>query len=198
MLASEAGTWRRSTPVAGPMRYARGMAHENDVLVRSKRFNVELRRVPKRDGGSELREMVVHPGSVVLLPLLDDGRVVLIRNTRFTVGRTLWELPAGTRTPGEPPELCGARELEEETGYRAARLTPLLESFTAPGISNERMVGFVAEGLTPTRQQLDDTEQIEVHPVAAEEVLRMVREHEIEDAKTIATFLFWWTCRNAT
>jgi ADP-ribose pyrophosphatase len=169
------------------------MADEPEVLVEGKRFRVERRLVPKRAGGAEAREFIVHPGAVVLLPLLDDGRIVLIRNHRHNLARTLWELPAGTRTPGEPPELCAARELEEETGYRATRLTPLLEFYPAPGVSDERMFAYLAEGLVPTAQKLDETEQIEVHPLPRDEVLRMVRAGELEDAKSIATILFWCT-----
>ncbi len=167
------------------------VSQPSEVLVRGNRFNVERRHVPKRGGGSEARELIVHPGSVVILPLLDDGRIVLIRNTRFTVNRALWELPAGTRKPEEPVELCAARELEEETGYRARELRELLAFYPAPGIADERMFAFVARGLEPTRQQLDDTEQIEVHPTAVAEVMRMIEAGEIEDGKTIATVLFW-------
>jgi ADP-ribose pyrophosphatase len=166
-------------------------SHPSEVLVRGSRFNVERRQLPKRGGGSEAREVIVHPGSVVILPLLDDGRIVLIRNTRFTVNRTLWELPAGTRDPGEPVELCAARELEEETGYRARELRELLAFYPAPGIADERMFAFIARGLELTGQHLDATEQIEVHPTPAAEVIRMIKAGEIEDAKTIATVLFW-------
>jgi ADP-ribose pyrophosphatase len=166
------------------------MQKDREVLLVGARFNVERRLLPRRDGGVEAREVIVHPGSVVILPLLDDGRIVMIRNTRFTVERTLWELPAGTRDANEPVRDCAARELEEETGYRAAKLTPLLEFYPAPGVSNERMHAFVATGLTPSQQALDATEQIEVFPLAHEEVLRMVQAGEIEDAKSIAVLLY--------
>jgi ADP-ribose pyrophosphatase len=168
------------------------MARDSKVLVDGKRFRVELRDVPKRDGGTEKREMIVHPGCVVLIPVLDDGRIVLIQNQRFTVGRTLWELPAGTLDPNESPEHCAARELEEETGYRATRITPLLEFYTAPGVSDERAYVYVADGLIPSEQHLDDTEKIEVHRLPADDVMRMVRGREIEDAKSLAALLFWW------
>jgi ADP-ribose pyrophosphatase len=164
---------------------------DSEVLVAGKRFRVVRREVQRRDGGSERREMIVHPGCVVLLPVLDDGQIILIRNHRFTVGRTLWELPAGTLDPDESPEHCAARELEEETGYRATRLTPLLEFYTAPGISDERAYVFVAEGLVPAQQKLDDTEQIEVHPLPVDRVMGMVRARDIEDAKSIAALLFF-------
>jgi ADP-ribose pyrophosphatase len=166
------------------------MQKDREVLLVGARFNVERRLLARRDGGVEAREVIVHPGSVVILPLLDDGRMVLIRNTRFSIERTLWELPAGTRDPNEPVHECAARELEEETGYRAAQLTSLLDFYPAPGVSNERMHAFVATGLTPTRQALDATEQIEVFPLAPAEVLRMVRAGEIEDAKSLTVLLY--------
>jgi ADP-ribose pyrophosphatase len=167
------------------------MSDAPEVLVQGSRFRVERRQVPKRGGGSEAREVIVHTGSVVILPLLDDGRIVLIRNARFTVNRLLWELPAGTRDPDEPVESCAARELEEETGYRARELRQLLAFYPAPGIADERMFAFLACGLEPTQQRLDATEQIEVHPTGVDEALRMIKAGEIEDAKTIATLLFW-------
>jgi ADP-ribose pyrophosphatase len=163
---------------------------EREILLAGVRFNVERRWLPRRDGSREARELIVHPGSVVILPILDDGRIVMIRNKRFSVERTLWELPAGTRDANEPALSCATRELEEETGYRAAQLTRLLDFYPAPGVSNERMHAFVARGLTPTQQDLDDTEQIEVFPLAPEEVLRMVRAGEIEDAKSLTVLLY--------
>lgn len=133
-----------------------------------------------------VREVVVHPGAVAILPLLDDGRIVLIRNQRLTIGQELLELPAGTLEPGEPPRGCALRELEEETGYRAATISPLCEFYTTPGICTERMWVFVARDLTHTRQNLQGAEQIRVCLLAADEVRRMLQAGEIEDGKTIA------------
>mgnify|MGYP001546137062 CR=1 FL=1 len=169
------------------------MADPREILLKGSRFHVERRELTKRDGGVEPRELVVHPGAVVVLPVLDDGRLVLIRNYRFSVEQVLWEVCAGTRDPGEPPELCAARELEEETGYRAGKLTPLLDMYTAPGISNERMFGFVATDLEKTAQHLDQTEHIEVHCLSPDEVMRMIHARQIEDAKSLAVLLYWNT-----
>jgi ADP-ribose pyrophosphatase len=169
------------------------MTTRPEILLQGKRFRVERREVPTRSGGTDQREVVVHPGSVVLLPLVSDTHMLLIRNRRYTVGKSLWELPAGTREHGEDPKLCAARELEEETGHRAGELTPLFEFYPAPGICDERMFAFVARDLEKTEQHLDESEFIEVHERSLDEVLRMIREHEIEDGKTIATVLFWLT-----
>lgn len=169
------------------------MREDESELVIGRRLRVEERRLARRDGRVELRQMVVHPGSVVILPLLDDGRIVLIRNRRFTVERTLLELPAGTREPGEEPSLCAARELEEETGYAAGSLEPLLAFYPSPGTSDERMSVFVARGLSARAQQLDPSEQITVEPHTLSEALGLLRAGEIEDAKTIAALLYYRT-----
>jgi len=135
--------------------------------------------------------VVEHPGAAVILPVLDDGRVILIRNVRRTVGKTLWELPAGTLEPGEPAVSCAERELEEETGYRARTMTPLTEFFASPGVLDERMHGFLATDLVETAQDLDEGEQIEVFPLPTWQVRDMLKEGHIEDGKTIALLLFW-------
>lgn len=165
---------------------------DDDVLIhRGSKFELRARSVPTRGGGHVRREVVVHPGAVVLLPLLDDGRIVLIRNHRFSVDRALWELPAGTLEPGEPVERCAARELEEETGYRAGALAPLTAFYASPGITDERMHVFLATGLRPSAQDLDATERIEVFPTEVEEARAMIRDGRIEDGKTIAALLYW-------
>jgi ADP-ribose pyrophosphatase len=169
-----------------------------DEVVRGRTVHVQQRVLSRRDGRRELREMVVHPGSVVLLPLLEDGRVVMIRNRRFTIERTLLELCAGTRErgpDGEPEDIvqCAARELEEETGYRASLLEPLLSFYPSPGLSDELMHVFIARGLVKTSQRLDQSEQIEVELLAPQELLECIRRQEICDAKTIAAVLYFHT-----
>jgi ADP-ribose pyrophosphatase len=169
-----------------------------DEVVKGRTVQVQQRVLLRRDGRRELREMVVHPGSVVVLPLLEDGRIVMIRNRRFTIESTLLELCAGTREVGqggEPEDVaeCAARELEEETGYRASVLEPLLSFYPSPGMSNERMHVFVARGLVETAQKLDPGEQIEVELLTPEAVLECIRRREICDAKTIAAVLYFHT-----
>ena len=138
-----------------------------------------------------VRDVIEHRGAAVILPLLDDGRVILIRNLRRTVGKVLWELPAGTLEPGEAPEACAMREVEEETGYRAGTLVPLTAFYASPGILDERMHGFLATDLEPSRQSLDADEEIEVFPIPQWQVRDMLKDGHIEDAKTIALLLYW-------
>ncbi len=158
----------------------------NQVLVSGAVFSVERREYPCPAGPPIVREVVVHPGAATVIPVLDDGRIVMIRHLRRTVGQELLELPAGTLEPNESPETCALRELEEETGYRAARATRLCEFFTTPGICTERMWVFVARDLVPTQQCLQETEQIRVCLMSADELRNLLRQGRIEDAKTIA------------
>ncbi len=155
------------------------------------KFEVERLEVARSDGRTVQREVVVHPGAVAILPVLDDGRIVMIRNHRHAVGRTLLEIPAGTLESGENPAECAARELVEETGYQAGRIEPLCDFFTTPGICTERMHTYAAYDLHHVGQALEPTEQIEVHPMTPGDVTRALAGGEIEDAKTIATILYW-------
>lgn len=144
------------------------------------------------DGGVRRREIVVHPGAVVVLPMLDPQTIVMIRNQRIAVDRELWELPAGTlEPPPETPLSCAGRELIEETGYRAGRIEPLTQFYSSPGITDEAMHCFLATDLSLVGQDLDEGESITAHPMPLTRALEMVRSGEIQDAKTIATLLYF-------
>ena len=158
----------------------------NQVLWSGSIFRLERRAYRRSTGGSVERDVVVHPGAVTVVPILGDDRIVMIRNRRFAVERELLELPAGTLEAGESPLACAARELEEETGYRAARITPLCEFYTTPGICTERMYVFVARDLVPTEQNLKDGEEIRVCVHRMDEVRCMLSHGELSDGKTIA------------
>lgn len=136
------------------------------------------------------RDVIRHPGSVVIVPLLPNERVCLIRNFRATVARSLVELPAGTLDPGEPPLVAAFRELEEETGFRASSMVPVTSFLAAPGILDERMHLFLASGLTANPPQRELYECIENLIVPWDEALCMVQDGAIEDGKTILGLLF--------
>lgn len=163
------------------------------ILLEGRKFRVEAVEVPDREGKTRTREVVRHLGAVVILPLLSDGRIVLIRNQRFAVNATLYEIPAGTREPGEADEDGARRELEEETGYRAGKLEPLVRFFASPGFCDEEMIGFVATELEVTAQRLDATEHIDVMPVDVATFREMLRDGRIVDGKTLACGLYWLT-----
>ncbi|MAT68016.1 MAG: NUDIX hydrolase [Planctomycetaceae bacterium] len=165
-------------------------APDEQLLLETSRFRV-VERVQQAPAGPRTRQVVVHPGSVVILPLLDDGRVCLIRNERIAVGRTLIELPAGTLDHDEPPAATARRELQEETGYSATEWQELTQFFAAPGILSERMHVFVAERLIPGATAREPGENITNLEVPWDEALAMIDRGEIEDAKTIATLLLW-------
>jgi ADP-ribose pyrophosphatase len=164
---------------------------ETEVLLETRRFRVVRQREQMADGTIHERETVQHPGAVVILPLVEGDRICLIRNYRIAVGRTLLELPAGTLEPGEAPLATARRELEEETGYRAARIEPLLEFFMSPGILNERMHLFVATGLSMGTARLDAGEQIEPLVCDWKEAMDMVAAGQVQDAKTLVGLLYY-------
>ena len=137
------------------------------------------------------REVVVHPGAVLVMGFLDDGRVLLIRNWRYVVGQTLIELPAGTLEKGEDPLKCAERELLEETGYSAGKIKPLLNFFTAPGLLSERMYVFAAYDLQKQATALEEGEEIEVLPTEWKEAVAMAINGQIQDGKTIAALLWY-------
>lgn len=171
------------------------MLHENATKVYDgARFDVVALSLPKRGGGTMARQVVRPADAVVILPLLDatpgSETVVLIRNERFAVDQTLWELPAGTLEAGEDPAACAGRELIEETGYEADGVTELLSFYPSPGFCTEKLTAFRATGLTFRGQDLDETERITVEPTPMAEALAMVKDNRIRDAKTIATLLY--------
>jgi ADP-ribose pyrophosphatase len=171
------------------------MAHQvidRQVIYEGKKVRLEVLHLEDPDSGRRhKREVCVHPGAVVVLPILPDGRLLLIRNYRYAVGETLLELPAGTLDRGEEPINCAGRELIEETGYTAGRLKSLGSFFASPGILSERLYAFAAYDLQPGAPQPEEGEQIEVFPVEWDDAIDMIRSGAIRDGKTIATVLMY-------
>ena len=167
------------------------------IVYKATRVDLALRTVTTTTGKSLVREVVLHPGAVIILPILQDGRIVMIRNLRHTVGHWLWELPAGTLEPPEPPELCARRELIEETGFQAGEMKSLGWFYTSPGILTEKMYAFIATGLTPGPQALEENETITVEPLPVNTIRAMIDSNEILDGKTIAVLLKYILRSNA-
>jgi ADP-ribose pyrophosphatase len=131
------------------------------------------------------RDVVHHPGSAVIVPVHDDGTVVLVRQYRHPAVRYLLEVPAGTLADGERPEAGAARELQEELGLVADRLEKLSEFFVSPGFLEEKMWVYLATELSEGKQKLDDDELIDIVRLPIGDALEMITSGEIQDAKTI-------------
>jgi ADP-ribose pyrophosphatase len=157
---------------------------ERRVIYRGRKVDLALQPVRLSDGSLADREVVIHRGAVALVPMVDRDHVCLVKNYRYTVGRTLLEIPAGTLDPGESPDDTAGRELAEETGYRAGSIRRVADWLVSPGVMNERMYLYLCEDLEPgpTDHQPDETLEPVVVPWA--EAIRLVLEGQIEDAKT--------------
>lgn len=156
-----------------------------------RKVRVYVDTVPTADGGTIDRDLIQHPGAVVILPVIDRDHVCLLRNHRWAVGETLWELPAGTLEPGEELEPAARRELLEETGYTAEHCRSLGFLYASPGVLDEKLHLFVAEGLTPGEMRLEADEQLQPVTVRFADAIAMCLRGEIKDAKTITTLLLW-------
>jgi ADP-ribose pyrophosphatase len=141
------------------------------------------------DGREAKREIVEHKGAVCIVPVLPDGRIVMVRQYRKPAESDLLEVPAGGLEAGETPIECARRELTEECGYAAGKVTPLFEAYLAPGYSTELMYGFLGEELTPAETNPDEDENVEVELYTLEELLPMIDEGSLRDAKTVSALL---------
>jgi ADP-ribose pyrophosphatase len=163
----------------------------SETLFKGRVFTLRRDRVAEPGGIVTTREIIVHPGSVVVLPVLADGQIVLIRQYRHAAGQYLWELVAGHKEPRESPIAGAHRELLEETGYRAKRIRKLLEVFPSPGLLGERMDIFLAEGLTKGKAEPEDDEKITQKVVTLREAEAWIRSGKIRDSKSVAGILFY-------
>ncbi len=137
-----------------------------------------------------IRETIRHPGAVVIVPILDPHRLVMVRQYRRAVGRQLLELPAGTLEPGEPRLACAKRELQEETGWKAKRWIRLGQFYAAPGFISEQLTIFLAAGLTKTKANPEPDEMVYPVIVSLDKALRQIESGTICDGKTIIGILF--------
>jgi len=163
-------------------------------IYKGKIIKLRQDKVKLPDDRETIREIVEHPGAVVILALTDDKKVVMIRQFRGPADEVLWELPAGTVEEGEDLVRCAKRELEEETGYYPRKIKKLVSFFSTPGFCNERLTLFLAEDLEKRRKNEDTDEFIKVELIKPNEALKLVKENIIKDAKTIIGILFLVSC----
>ena len=155
------------------------------TIFKGKVVTLNLETVTLPNGATVELEVVRHPGAAAIVPMKDEQTVILIRQFRLAAGGFIYEIPAGKLFPGEDPQLCAERELEEEIGYRAGTIERLETFLTAPGFTDEVMHLFKASNLTKTAQKLDHDEVLEVVEMSLEKALAHVRDGTIRDAKTI-------------
>jgi ADP-ribose pyrophosphatase len=154
--------------------------------------NLRVDTIEVADGLNVRREVVEHPGAVVIVPVDDQGRILWIRQYRYAVGKELLEMPAGTLERDETPEACALREVAEETGFQAASLEALGTYYSAPGFCTEYMYAYAATGLSQASgAHADDDEDIEVEPLSVEESLRRIDAGDVIDAKSLAALFLY-------
>ena len=172
------------------------MTHSKEKTIRTKTVYkgtfliLKSDKVMLPDGNTSSREWIKHPGAVCCIPILPDGRIGLIKQYRYPVKKQMIEIPAGKLDKNEIPEKCALRELEEEIGYKANKLTLLANIHPAVGFTDEKMWLYLAEDLVKTKQSLDADEFLEIIPTKLNEAVDMVWSGKITDVKTIIGILW--------
>ena len=163
---------------------------ESREIYNGRLIQLKVDRIVEPGGVRAEREVVHHPGSVVILAHAGDGRVVLVRQYRYPARQSLWELIAGGLEPGESPLAAARRELLEESGYRAGKVRLLLHFFPSPGILTEKMFLVEASELTRAKAQPDPDERIKVGHFTRAQLMKMIESKRIRDAKTLVGLLW--------
>jgi ADP-ribose pyrophosphatase len=158
---------------------------------RGRLLHVKKDRVRLPDGAESTREYIVHPGAAVIIPVFENGDILLERQHRYPLRRDFIELPAGKFDPDETELACAQRELQEETGYVAERWSELPTFYPCIGYANERLVYFLAEGLTYSGENMDDDEFLEILRVPLKEAIAMIGDGRIDEAKTVMGLLWY-------
>ena len=166
---------------------------KSEIIYEGNAFGVRRDEIIEPTGVHTVRDVVTHPGSVVVLPVLPDGRIVMVRQYRYATKQYLWELVAGRMERGEDPKKGAQRELLEETGYRARKLSVFLDLFPTPGFLEERMYLLLAEGLTAGVAEPEEDEKLLVAAYTRRQLEQMMRAGKLRDAKSIAGLLFYFS-----
>ena len=159
---------------------------KSEIRFKGKVFDHQIDEIEYESGNKGIREIAIHPGGAVVVPVKDDGKIILVKQFRYPLQKTLIELPAGKLDKGEDPLVCATRELEEETGYKAKQIKKLGEIYTAPGYCTEILHIYSASGLIPGDHNREEGEHgMEILEYSLDEIENMIRNGEITDAKTI-------------
>jgi ADP-ribose pyrophosphatase len=164
----------------------------SEIIYQGPIFGIRRDEVIEPSGVRATREVITHPGSVVVLPVLPDGRILMIRQYRHATRQYLWELVAGRIDAGEKPRQAAARELIEETGYRARKFRIFLDVFPTPGFLEERMFILLAQGLTAGVAEPEEDEKIVSRAFNRKQLEGMIRRGKLRDAKSIAGILYYF------
>jgi ADP-ribose pyrophosphatase len=162
---------------------------ETKVVFDGKLLKVYCDKVELPNGKEASREFIKHPGAVAVVPITEDGKIVLVRQYRYPIGKTILEVPAGKLDKGEHPDDCVVRELKEETGYIANNIKKLTSIYTTPGFTDEVIHLYTADNLKLAKQCPDEDEFLDVEVYTKEEVKAMLADGTINDAKSMLALL---------
>ncbi|SEN21208.1 ADP-ribose pyrophosphatase [Lihuaxuella thermophila] len=164
---------------------------KSETIFEGRVVRLQIDQVELPNGETSTREIVKHPGAVSVMAVTNENKLVLVRQFRKPLEKTILEIPAGKLESGEDPIDCAFRELEEETGYRAAEMQHVYSFYTSPGFADEYLHLYLAKGLTKGKNQPDQDEFVELVELTLEECLDKIAEGDICDAKTVAAVLLW-------
>jgi ADP-ribose pyrophosphatase len=157
---------------------------KSHIIHQGKFISVRRDEIDFPDGSHKTWDIILHPGAVAIIPMTQEGHLILVEQWRRAIGKTTLELPAGVIDPGETPEETARRELQEEVGQKPGKLTYLGAYYSSPGVYTEKVHLFVARNLTPSQLQGEDTDEIDIRVVPYETALNLIRDGTICDAKT--------------
>jgi len=166
---------------------------KSEILFKGKVFDIKLDEIEYDSSGNNgRREVVLHPGGAVVLPVTDAGKIIFVRQFRYPFQEWVLELPAGKLDPGEDPQTCATRELTEETGYTACKITKLGYIYTTPGFCNEILHIYLAENLTPGNHAREEGEEgMQIIELTIDEVKNKISNGELVDAKSISGVMMY-------
>ena len=166
--------------------------NKSEIIFKGKVFNIKVDEIIYNSGNKGVREVIVHPGGAVVVPIAKSGKIILVKQFRYPFSEHLFELPAGKLEPNENPLVCASRELIEETGYTSKNITQLGKIYTSPGFCSEILYIYLAEDLIEGNHNREEGEEgMEVFEFSLMELNQMISEGKIVDAKTISGIHFY-------